>query len=449
MMLPEGLSLTENGRRNMTARNRCCAVVCTLFLLSAPGPVMGYLKGKVVDYYTQLPIEGAIVTLGNEVTITDERGSFTTRTAGNKVAVRAQGYLRTEQVVSSVLFPSPLRINLVPFTPRALYLTVYGVGSRSLREAALKLIEETELNALVIDIKGDRGIIPYQSSLPLAAEVGAQKTRTVRDMKALVKSLKDRGVYLIARVVVFKDDPLARAMPELAVRTQGGGVWKDREGLAWVDPFKKKVWDYNIDIAIEAAQYGFDEIQFDYVRFPDAKGLAFSAPNTEENRIRAISEFLGEAKRRLLPYNVFLAADIFGYVCWNLNDTMIGQRLEDVVALIEYMCPMLYPSGFQYGIPGYRNPVAHPYEIVFLSLKKARERTHLPTVHFRPWLQAFRDYAFDRRHFTAKEIRDQINAAENFGSHGWMLWNPRNVYSEEGLRKNESEERSRTAKYER
>ena len=432
----------------MTAKHKYfAAALCTLFFLSVPGLAIGHTRGKVVDYYTQLPLKGAIVTSGDEVVITDEKGFFTTKTAGNRVAARAQGYLRTEQAVTSVLFPSPLRICLVPFTPRALYLTVYGVGSRSLREAALKLIEETELNALVIDIKGDRGIIPYRSSLSLAAEVGAQKTITVKDMKGLVKSLKERGVYLIARIVVFKDDPLALARPELAVRTQGGGIWKDREGLAWVDPFRKEVWDYNIDIALEAAQYGFDEIQFDYVRFPDTKGLAFSAPNTEENRIRAISEFLGEAKRRLLPYNIFLTADIFGYVFWNLNDTMIGQRLEDVVPLLEYMCPMLYPSGFQYGIPGYRNPVAHPYEIVYLSLKKARERTHLPPVRFRPWLQAFRDYAFDRRHFTGKEIRDQINAAEKFGSHGWMLWNPRNVYSDEGLRKKGSEERTRIAKY--
>ena len=157
--------------------------------------------------------------------------------------------------------------------------------------------------------------------------------------------------------------------------------------------------------------------------------------NTEENRVRAISGFLKEAKERLMPYNVFLSADIFGYVCWNLNDTEIGQRLEDLVSLVDYVCPMLYPSGFQYGIPGYRMPVAHPHEIVYLTLKRAQERTRLPSIRFRPWLQAFRDYAFDRRVFRGKELEDQINAAKEFGSQGWMLWNPQNNYFEDGLKK--------------
>jgi hypothetical protein len=201
-----------------------------------------------------------------------------------------------------------------------------------------------------------------------------------------------------------------------------------------VDPSRKEVWDYNISIAIEAAKLGFDEIQFDYVRFPDTKRLEFSVPNTEGNRTRTVLGFLEEAKARLTPYNVYLAADIFGYVCWNLNDTDVGQKIESVSAVVDYISPMLYPSGFQYGIPGYRNPVANSYEIVNLSLQKAVERTHLPPVRFRPWLQAFNDYAFDRRHFTAREIREQINAAERAGSNGWMLWNPHNIYSPDGLK---------------
>ncbi len=148
-------------------------------------------------------------------------------------------------------------------------------------------------------------MIPYKSSIPLAAEVGAQRITTVREMADLMKSLKEKGIYTIARIVVFKDNPLALARPDWAVKTQNGEIWRDRENLAWVDPFNKEVWDYNINIAIEAAQYGFDEIQFDYVRFPDASGLRFSMPNTEENRVKAISGFLMEARRRLIPYNVF------------------------------------------------------------------------------------------------------------------------------------------------
>ena len=173
------------------------------------------------------------------------------------------------------------------------------------------------------------------------------------------------------------------------------------------------------------------------MRFPDAPGLRFSIPYTEENRVGAIAGFLEEAKKRLLPYNVFLAADLFGYVSWNTDDTKIGQKLEEVTPILDYISPMLYPSGFKFGIPGYRLAVAHPYEIVYLSLKKAQNRTHLPPIRFRPWLQAFRDYAFDKRQFDGKEIREQINAAEQFGSNGWMLWNPRNIYTADGLKREE------------
>ena len=417
---------------------------------------------KVVDYYTGKPIEGALITSGNDVERADENGMCYMKIEGNKVAVRAYGYLRTEQMITSPqeikslsstlkaiylslrekvavideqMITAPLEIKLVPFTPKALYLSFYGIGDKTLRESALKLIQETELNALVIDVKGDRGMLPYKSTIPLAAEVGAQKIITVKDMSGLIKSLKEKGIYTIARIVVFKDNLLALKRPDLAVKTQSGEIWRDREDLAWVDPFKKEVWDYNINIAVEIAQYGFDEIQFDYVRFPDPSSFQCSMPNTMENRVKAISGFLLEAKKRLLPYNVFLSADIFGYVCWNLNDTYIGQTLEELAPHLDYLSPMLYPSGFQYGIPGYRIPVTNPYEIVYLALKRAQERTNLPAIRFRPWLQAFRDYAFDGRIFEEKEIRDQINAAEKFGSHGWMLWNPRNIYSGDGLKR--------------
>ena len=143
--------------------------------------------------------------------------------------------------------------------------------------------------------------------------------------------------------------------------------------------------------------------------FPTAPGLKFSKPTDMKSRLAAISGFLAEARRRLTPYNVFLAADIFGYVAWNLDDTHIGQRLEELAPIVDYISPMLYPSCFQFGIPGYRNPVAHPYEIVFLSLQNARERG-IRSNRFRPWLQAFRDYAFDHREFTGTQIR-----AANFG----------------------------------
>ena len=318
-----------------------------LFVPSYSGAyTVGYTTGRVIDFFTKKPIQGAVVTSNNEVVLTDEKGMFRVQGTPGRLGVRATGYMRTERAISVpfVTLPflsTPEQIELVPFTPKALYLTVYGIGSRVLRDAAVKLIGETELNALVIDVKGDRGIIPYKSSIPLASEIGAQKIIMVKDMKELISQFRQKGIYTIARIVVFKDNLLAAAKPDLAVRTAGGGAWHDREHLLWVDPFKKAVWDYNIDIAVEAAKIGFDEIQFDYVRFPDSAGVSFSMPNTEENRVKTIAGFLSEAKKRLSPYNVFLAADIFGYVCWNLNDTMIGQKLEEIAPILDYMSPML------------------------------------------------------------------------------------------------------------
>jgi hypothetical protein len=383
----------------------------------------------VVDHHTGQAIAGAVVTLDGENLNPDPQGLFPLTKAEGTVKARAHGYRRAEQALPDPLPAGPLEVKLSPFTPKALYLSFYGVGSKALRGPAMKLIEETELNALVIDVKGDRGMIPYRSSVPLATEVGGQKIITVRDAEGLMALFKEKGVYTIARIVVFKDNLLASARPDLAVKTPTGEPWRDRESLAWVDPFRKEVWDYNIQIAVEAAKLGFDEIQFDYVRFPDSHSPRFSQPSTEEARVKAITGFLQEARSKLAPYNVFTAADIFGYVCWNLNDTDIGQKLDPIASAVDYLSPMLYPSGFQFGIPGFRNPVQNPYEIVYLSLKKAQERTKISPLRFRPWLQAFKDYAFDRRQFNGKELRDQISASEKFGSQGWMLWNPVNQYT--------------------
>ncbi len=412
-----------------------CRVLILVAVTSPPAiPAIAQpLSGKVIDASTRRPIEGAIVTDGEKSTRTTPDGIFRIDVTAEALGIRAYGYLRASVPASTLAEPQH-EIALVPFKPKALYLSFFGVGSQRLREAALGLVEKTELNAVVIDVKGDQGMITYKSTVPLAQAIGAQRMTTVRDARALLDRLHRDHIYTVARIVVFKDNPLATSRPDLAVKRSNGTIFRDRERLAWTDPFRQEVWNYNIAIATEAAGLGFDEIQFDYVRFPDAPGLRFSKPVNMASRLGAISGFLAEADRKLTPYNVFLAADIFGYVTWNLDDTHIGQRLEELSPVVDYISPMLYPSCFQFGIPGYRLPVAHPYEIVFLSLQNARERTGIPAIRFRPWLQAFRDYAFDHRQYGAEEIRAQISAAEKFGSDGWMLWNPRNSYTAAGLK---------------
>jgi hypothetical protein len=390
-------------------------------------------QGRIVDAATGIGVAGATVTIGDSVVRTGAEGWFHSMATTDPVQARAPGYWAATTAAAD-FWKGSSTLRLVPLRPKALYLSFYGVGSQVIRDAALNLIRDARLNAVAIDVKGDRGLIAYRSDIPLAGTAGAQRIITILDPPALIRSLHASGLYTIARIVVFKDDPLATARLDLAVKLQNGGLFRDRESLAWTDPTLKEVHDYNIGIAVEAARAGFDEIQFDYLRFPDVpRGIGFAKPTTEATRLAAIKEFLGEARHQLAPFNVYLAADIFGYVCWNLNDTGIGQRLEEIVPLVDYLSPMLYPSGFQYGIPGYQNPVTHPYEIVRLSLERAQARLGVAPVRFRPWLQAFKDYAFDRRTFDADEVAAQIRAAADFGSDGWMLWNPRNTYGDAGL----------------
>jgi len=394
-----------------------------VLFFATPAPAY---EGKVVDAQTKAPIDGATVTLNEQVVRTGKDGVFRLEGTGETLKLRAPGYQRRDFATAELGNPTT-EIPLTPFKVMALYLTPYGVATK-LKDAALEAVKLNQMNALVIDVKGDRGFIPFKVDLPLAEEVGAQKTILIKDIKGLVQSLKEKNLYLIARIVVFKDDPLAAAKPEWAVKNKGGGVFRDREKLRWVDPFRREVWDYNIAVAKIVAQLGFDEVQFDYVRFPDNRGTGFSQLANEDSRTQAITGFLQAAHKALTPYNVMVAADIFGYVCWNTNDTDIGQKITPVAEAVDIISPMLYPSGYHLGIPNYRNPVQHPYEIVLLSLKRAQERTGVSPLRFRPWLQAFRDYAFRGGDFKEERMRTQIKASDDFGASGWMFWNPRNIY---------------------
>jgi len=407
-------------------RHAIPATLAVAALLTGRGALA--VTGGVIDGSTLKPVPGAIITTSGGVTRTDEYGRFDTVRAATSVAARAPGYLRTDAKVSD---DTPVTLTLTPFRPKAVYLSVFGVTSATLRNEAVNLTQSTAINALVIDVKGDRGLTPYRSQAREAIGAAARVTERVplaEDFPALLAELHAQHLYLIARIVVFKDDPLADAHPEWSVHDADGKPWRDRENLQWMDPFSHDVWQHNLDVAEEAARMGFDEIQFDYVRFPDQSGLRFALPNTRGNRTAAIVGFLQAARARLAPYNVFVSADIFGYVCWNLDDTAIGQQIEVLGAPLDYISPMLYPSGFTWGLPGCTDPVADPGQIVRRSLAEAVQRTRLPGVRFRPWLQAFRDYAFDHREFDGAAIGAQVDAADAAGTDGWMLWNPRNHY---------------------
>jgi hypothetical protein len=307
------------------ARLSCALWAATSLIAAAT------FSGAVIDAGTGKPIPGALVTLGSKVVRSDSKGEFKIDGDGAEIGARAYGYSRTKATLDPHS-PTGLQLKLNAVTPHALYLSFWGVGTSSIREAALRLVGTTPINAVVIDVKGDLGYVCFRTSVPLASEIGAQKTITVPDMPALLARLHKQGVYTIARIVTFKDNMLGKSNPKFAVQ-QNGHTFKDHEGLIWCDPFLPAVRSYNVALAVDAAKAGFDEIEFDYVRFPDAKGVAFSQPSTDTSRPKAIDEFLAEAHEKLVPYNVFLSADVFGYICWNKGDTGIGQKVEDVTGV--------------------------------------------------------------------------------------------------------------------
>src|SRR2546423_724677 len=401
---------------------------------TAPAPTWPErVTGRVVDAQKQ-PLAGASVVVDGTELRVDADGTFTLAKPTGAIIVKLPGY----EKVTLEPRPDPLEVVLRPQAIKGAYLTYYGVMDRTIRTRVLDLVEKTELNAVVIDVKGDRGWILYKTEVPLALTVGAQGPAIYKEFDAFMAALKARGVYTIARVVTFKDNILAGARPDLAIiDTRTGKPWIDNEKLAWVDPFREEVWNYNIAIAQEAVRKGFDEVQFDYVRFPtDGKLSAakYAKPNNRDTRLPTIAGFLERARREIGPLGAFVAADVFGYTPFNENGTDIGQRVEELTPHLDYVCPMVYPSGYHKGIPGYRNPVENPYQVVHESVRLIKKRATHTVVRVRPWLQDFKDYAYDRRIFGVTEVKAQIKGADDAGASGWMLWNPKNDYTGAALR---------------
>lgn len=401
--------------------------------------IHGVYNGKVVDAANKTPIAGAIITFGDQAVLSAADGSFHIDGVGNALKVRARGYAKQTFLVNEQQPSTEIALNR--FVVKGLYLTAFGLSNQKIRTAALEAAKTNNMNTLVIDVKDDHGLIYFNIGLPMATEIGAQQKILIKDMPALMADLKSQGFYLIARVAIFKDNTLALAKPQWAVK-KNGQLYLDNQKMGWTDPFIPEVQNYNISVVKAAAAIGFDEVQIDYVRFPDTKGVVFTQPTTAESRSNTIHSFMVATQRALIPYNIPLSADIFGYVLWNTGDTGIGQEIDKVVSAVDVVSPMLYPSGFQWGIPGYRNPVQNPYEIIYLTLKRGQNRTNASSLQFRPWLQAFHDYAFGGGDFSEDRMRAQIQAAEDFGAEGYLFWNPRNVYPK-GVFTNTAEHRQK------
>ena len=410
----------------------CMKTILILFLLTQLSLYADKYRGLILDANSSKPL--ANVTLSDSLhdVKSDENGTFEIDSQDKILHAKAYGY----RPLSFYAKNKPMLIHLHPIKVKALYLTFWGASNNSKTlKNILKLIDETDANAVVVDVKNEYGSTQFWTGFKEANSYGAHKKRTNRDIKKFIRVLKKRGIYTIARIVTFKDELQASHNPDYAIKRddENQTIWRNHDNMAWVDPFDKRSHNYAISIAEEAAKVGYDEINFDYIRFPAKKGLLYSKKNTQKNRIKAIESFLDEAKRRLRKYGVFISVDTYGNICWAKDDNGIGQTVSSLAAHADYLAPMLYPSGFSSGSFYFKYPSEHPYEVVFRSVKTINDR--IPSYRVRPWLQYFKDYTRRRKPYERKEIQAQIKATEDIGTNGWMMWSPSSKYSYEYLAK--------------
>jgi len=352
-------------------------------------------------------------------------------------------------IISASPSPSPIpvypRLSPAPSVVKAVYLTSYSAGNPQKIDEIIKLIDETELNGVVIDIKDYTGKVAFETQSDLLKNLNAEEIK-IKDFDLLVKRFHEHNIYVITRIAVFQDLNLVKQKPEVAVKNKfTGGIWKDRKGISWVDPASKFVWDYNVEVAKQAINLGVDEINFDYIRFPsdgDMKALAYPVfDESQLSKSQQLEKFFKYLNENLKPTGVKLSVDLFGLSTINNDDLGIGQKIEPAYLYFDYVCPMVYPSHYAKGFIGYQNPAQYPYEVIDYSLEKALiKRENLikemasTTPDFatssigilRPWLQAF-DLGAD---YTPQMIRKEIQAVyDNNLYYGWYLWDPKNVYS--------------------
>lgn len=320
-----------------------------------------------------------------------------------------------------------------PVKVKGVYISAYVAGTKDLMDEIIRHIDETEINAVVIDVKDDNGRITFSMDSPLVSEIAAVK-RFIPDMEGLMKQLKEHNIYTIARIVAFRDPYLPELKPELALKLSDGSTYRDNKGMAWVNPYKQEVWDYLVEVGIEAHKMGFDEIQFDYIRFSTEKGVNNVVYDQEDTRGRSktdiITEFIEYAYERLSAEGVFVAADVFGAIIGGgVDSDAVGQSYGDMADHLDYICPMIYPSHYGDGYFGIDHPDTRPYDTILAALKGSKEdlRDHGKEegreIVVRPWLQDFTaSYLEHYIEYGDEQIRQQIQAVYDAGYDQWILW---------------------------
>ncbi|MES3005147.1 MAG: putative glycoside hydrolase [Patescibacteria group bacterium] len=322
-----------------------------------------------------------------------------------------------------------------PDAVKGIYMTSWVASRNDLRSALVELIDTTELNTVVIDIKDYTGKLTLPIQNPELKKYGSEEIRA-KDLKEFIATLHEKGIYVVARIAVFQDQYFVKYRPELAVKNLAGtAVWKDRKGISWIDPGSKEYWDYIFLVVEESYNIGFDEINFDYIRFPsDGNMKDISYPfSTNIERTVVLENFFKYMDDKLAIYpDLKTSADLFGMVTNATGDMGIGQLLETALPYFDYIMPMVYPSHYPPNFQGYKNPAAHPYEIIHFSMKSAVDRaeafastTGKTVAEMRPWLQDF-DLGAD---YGPVEVRAQIIATYDVGLDSWILWSASNKYT--------------------
>ena len=331
-----------------------------------------------------------------------------------------------------------------PEKVRGIYISGPMAGSTGLFQNILDSMEGTEINTVVIDLKNDDGRVTCELDTPIVSEIDAC-VNYVQDMPGLIQTLKEKGLYVIARVVAFRDPYLAEKKPEWSLHLANGSLYRDRQGMAWVDPYCEEVWEYLVEVGTAAKELGFDEVQFDYIRFSTEgtmKNVVFDEEVTQgRSKTDVITEFVKYAYENLASQGLFVSADVFGTIIGSeIDANAVGQIYTEMAKHLDYICPMIYPSHYGPGNFGIEYPDTKPYETILAALQKskavldaaAEADAHVSRQAIvRPWLQDFTaSYLGAGKYITYgyDQVQQQIQAVKDAGYDEWMIWSAANKY---------------------
>jgi hypothetical protein len=320
-----------------------------------------------------------------------------------------------------------------PKDVKAIYMTSFVASSEKMRTPLIDFIDQSEINSVVIDIKDYTGFVSIKLSDPKLKDLAVEEVRIV-DIENLIDILHSKNIYVIARVAVFQDPIFSKRRLDLAVQTKAGELWKDRKGLSWIDAGSKEYWDYMVTLSKEIYNKGFDEINFDYIRYPsDGNMKDIYYPKTlDQSKSETLASFFKYLNDNLRANGIKTSADLFGMTTSVKDDMGIGQVLEKALPYFDYIAPMIYPSHYPSGFEGFKNPASYPYEVIYKAMSDGVVRAETASStkdKFRPWIQDF-DLGAD---YGVTEIKAQIKALNDLGLYSYMVWSPSNRYTKEAF----------------